>query len=86
VYEDIGGMQICTKVGDDFINNKRLRELIDNDVKEANKKLEKFEEIKNYTILNQRFTESNGMITPTQKAKRRVIVQVYKDIIENMYK
>jgi long-chain acyl-CoA synthetase len=85
VYENIGGMQICTKVGDDFINNKRLQELIDNEVKEANKKLEKFEEIKRYTILNQRFTESNGMITPTQKAKRRVIIHVYKDVIEKMY-
>ncbi len=50
VYENIGGMQICTKVGDDFINNKRLQELIDNDVKEANKRLEKFEEVKRYTI------------------------------------
>lgn len=85
VYENIGGMQICTKVGDDFINNKRLQELIDNDVNEANKKLEKFEEIKRYTILDQRFTESNGMVTPTQKAKRRVIIHVYKDVIEKMY-
>ena len=85
MYENIGGMQICTKVGDDFINNKRLQELIDKDVKEANKRLEKFEEVKRYTILNQRFTESNGMITPTQKAKKRVIIQVYKDVIDTMY-
>lgn len=85
VYEDIGGMQVCTKVGNDFINNSRLKELIDKDVKEANKNLEKFEQIKNYKILNQRFTESNGMLTPTQKTKKRVIVEVFKDEIVKMY-
>jgi long-chain acyl-CoA synthetase len=85
VYEDVGGMQLCVQVGDDFINNYRLKELIDKDVKEANKHLEKFEQIKNYTILNQRFTESNGMLTPTQKTKKRVIVEVFKDEINKMY-
>jgi len=78
-------MQVCIKVGHDFINNSRLKELIDNDIKEANKNLEKFEQIKNYKILNQRFTESNGMLTPTQKTKKRVIVEVFKDEIVKMY-
>jgi long-chain acyl-CoA synthetase len=84
-WSDATGVRICTGVGDDFISQPRLKELIDRDVKAANKKLEHFEEIKKYTILRSRFTEDNGQLTPTQKAKKRVILKAYAGAIEKMY-
>ena len=85
VYDDSTGVSICTKVGDDFISNPRLRELIKGEVDAANANLEKFEQVKNFAVLNERFTELNGMLTPSQKTKKRVILDRYSDKIDNMY-
>ncbi|HSQ39744.1 MAG TPA: hypothetical protein VLM78_06260, partial [Anaerolineales bacterium] len=75
-----------TEVGEDFVSKPILQELIEKDVQAANKRLENFEVIKKYTILTSRFTEANGQLTPTQKAKKRVILEFYSDKIEKMYK
>jgi long-chain acyl-CoA synthetase len=84
--DDSSGVAICTKVGDDFVSNPRLMELIKKEVDAANQQLESFEQIKNYTILGERFTELNGMLTPSQKTKKRVILDRFSLQIDNMYK
>ncbi len=84
-WSDSTGAKLCMKVGDDFLEIPRLKELIDTDVKAANERLEGFERIKKYTILNERFSEENGYITPTQKTKKRVILKDFADTIEKMY-
>jgi long-chain acyl-CoA synthetase len=43
------------------------------------------EKIKKFTLLPHEFTQENGEITPTQKIRRKVINEHYKDIIEAMY-
>jgi long-chain acyl-CoA synthetase len=43
------------------------------------------EQIKKFTLLPHEFTQENGEITPTQKIRRKVINEHYKDIIEAMY-
>lgn len=78
--------RICNKVGDDFIQGEEIQRLIDTDIQEANSQLESFEQIKQYTILTERFSENNGLLTPTQKPKKRAIIQSYGDAIENMYR
>ena len=79
------GVQICTGVGDDFIGQPLLKEMIDREVQAANENLEHWEKIKRYTIISDRFTEENGRITPTQKTKKRVIVSDYAESIDQMY-
>jgi len=54
-------------------------------VAKANKELEEYEHIKQYTILTERFTEQNGMLTPTQKTKKKVILETYSAVIDKMY-
>jgi long-chain acyl-CoA synthetase len=76
---------IVCKVGDDFLEKSNLKTLIAREVENANKELESFEQVKRYTILTERFTEQNGMLTPTQKIKQKVIVETYSDQIEMMY-
>lgn len=85
VYAEINGAQICVEVGEDFINQPRLQEIIKQTVDEVNSRLEEFELIKQYTVIKRRFTEENGELTPTQKAKKRVIIEHYADVIEDMY-
>lgn len=86
VYGYFTGAPIVVEVGDDFINNPRLKELVDKEVVKANKRLEEFEVIKKYAILKRRFTEETGELTPTQKTKKRAIIENYKDTIEGLYK
>jgi long-chain acyl-CoA synthetase len=86
LWSNATGVNVCMGVGDDFINQSVIREMIEKDVETANEKLEGFERIKKFTILNSRFSEENGQLTPTQKIKKRVILDAYVDKIEEMYK
>ena len=85
-WDSSSGADICFKVGDDFIGQQLLSEAIEAEVQKANEQLESFEKIRKYTIIPERFTEANGQLTPTQKTKKRVILEAYTDAIEDMYK
>jgi long-chain acyl-CoA synthetase len=76
---------IVYKVGDDFLEKGNLKALMAQEVDNANKELESFERVKQYTVLTERFTEQNGMMTPTQKTKHKMIVETYSNRIEKMY-
>ncbi len=85
VIDNSAGAPVVVKVGPDFIDKGNIRELIAEEVARANKELEEYERIKQYTILTERFTEQNGMLTPTQKTKKKVILEKYASDIEKMY-
>jgi long-chain acyl-CoA synthetase len=83
--DNASGVPIIYRVGNDFIENEKVTSAIAQEVESANRSLERFERVKQYTILAERFTEQNGMLTPTQKTKKKVIVDIYADKIEKMY-
>jgi len=85
VIDNSAGAPIVVKVGADFIEKGNIRGLIAEEVARANKELEGFEHIKQYTVLTERFTEQNGMLTPTQKTKKKVILGAYSEVIDKMY-
>ncbi len=78
-------MPMVVEVDDSFIENPRLKELIDADVQLVNKELEEYERIKKYTILTRRLTIDDGDMTPTLKVKRKFVLDKYNDKIEKMY-
>ncbi len=84
-FSKIGGLSVCTEVGEDFVNHPGLREAIEHEVALVNRQLEDFERIRRFTILPRRFTEENGLLTPTQKVRKTEILQEYQEIIESMY-
>ncbi len=84
-WDDYGGFRTCIKTGEDFIANYQLQELIKDEVDIANCELESYEKIKQYTILTERFTEMNGMLTPSQKVKKKEIIERYAEEIKKMY-
>ncbi|MBK6518452.1 MAG: long-chain fatty acid--CoA ligase [Polyangiaceae bacterium] len=45
-----------------------------------------FEEVKKVGVLPEDFTTENGMMTPSMKVKRRVVLEKYQDKIEALYK
>jgi len=86
VWSEMGGVRICTRVGEDFIRQPLLQAEIAAAVAAANRRLEHYEAVKHYVILTERFTEENGRLTPTQKTKKRVILQDYATDIEGLYR
>lgn len=86
VFFEEGATRTCVAVGDDFIQNELLRKLVDEDIQQANKELEEYERIKKYVIVNRKFNESNGEMTPTLKVKRNVVLKNFEKEIQELYK
>jgi long-chain acyl-CoA synthetase len=68
-----------------FIDNKEIKDWINQDVRKLSNELAKFERIKNFKIKRKPFSMEEGEITPTMKAKRKVIEKKYADAINELY-
>jgi long-chain acyl-CoA synthetase len=62
-----------------------LKAEIDAAVKDANKAVSQAEAIKKFTILGTDFTEDNGMLTPSLKLKRAVVMKEFDAEVEDLY-
>ncbi|RCH53881.1 long-chain fatty acid--CoA ligase [Mucilaginibacter hurinus] len=68
-----------------FIDDNEIIQWINQDIRQLSNELAKFERIKNFTIKRKPFSMEEGEITPTMKAKRKVIEKKYADVIEGLY-
>lgn len=68
-----------------FIEDKEIIDWIAQDIKRLSHELAKFERIKNFKVKRNPFSMDEGEITPTMKAKRKVIEKKYADAIDDMY-
>ena len=58
---------------------------LEKDIEEKNSALARYERIKKFRVVPGEFTQETGELTPTMKLKKRIILDKYKDIIEDMY-
>jgi long-chain acyl-CoA synthetase len=68
-----------------FIDDKEITDWIAQDIKRLSNELAKFERIKNFKVKRNPFSMDEGEITPTMKAKRKVIEKKYATDIDEMY-
>ncbi len=68
-----------------FIEDKEIIDWIAQDIKRLSHELAKFERIKNFKVKRNPFSMDEGEITPTMKAKRKVIEKKYAHAIDDMY-
>jgi len=68
-----------------FIAEKEIIDWIGQDVKKLSGELAKFERIKNFKVKRNPFSIEEGEITPTLKAKRKVLEKKYAETINEMY-
>ncbi len=68
-----------------FIEDKEIVDWVAQDIKRLSNELSKFERIKNFKIKRKPFSIDDGEITPTLKAKRKVIEKKYAGAIDDMY-
>jgi long-chain acyl-CoA synthetase len=70
---------------DQFINDPQIIDWIGQDIRKLSNELAKFERIKAFKVKRNPFSMDEGEITPTMKAKRKVIEKKYAGAIEEMY-
>lgn len=63
-----------------------IKQLIQKEVDRVNKTLAQVEQVKKFAIIPKKLYEEDGEVTPTMKVKRKAINEVYKDVIEKLYK
>jgi len=70
---------------EEMIQNPEVLKRFAKEVNELNKGLGETEKIKKHVLLADEWSIANGLLTPTLKAKRKVITNKYKDVIEKMF-
>ena len=70
---------------DELIRNDSVVELYRSEASRLTSDLADYEKVKRLALLGNEFTIESGELTPTLKARRRVIEQKYKDIIDSLY-
>lgn len=83
---NLASVPVCVKVGKDFVEKEEFKKLIEQEVQTVNRELESYEQIKKYYVIDYKFTEGSGELTPTLKVKRRIVMDKFKKEIDGLYK
>lgn len=70
---------------DELIELPEVIERYNREVKEVNKSLGEFEQIKRFRLVTKEWTSTTGELSPTLKLKRNYLSREYKDIIAEIY-
>ena len=70
---------------EDLAENDAFRHAIDEAVSRANKKLSTIERVRRFTLTRAPFTVDNGMLTPSMKTRRHVVLEAYGEALERLY-
>jgi long-chain acyl-CoA synthetase len=64
----------------------RVVELIGREIDQANTHLARVEQVKKFRIIPKELDPEEGDTTPTRKVKRRHMYEMFKDLVEDMYR
>jgi len=70
---------------DSFIRDQKILDWLNADIRKYSSELAKFERLKSFLVKRNPFSIEEGEITPTMKAKRKVIENKYSEDINDMY-
>ncbi|MGJ3509959.1 AMP-dependent synthetase/ligase [Enemella sp. A6] len=64
---------------------EHTRRMLNHYVERANERLERWETVKKFTVLNHELTVDDDEVTPSMKIRRGAVEKKYSDLIEQMY-
>ncbi len=70
---------------EEMIKHPEVLKLYAKEVNELNKGLGETEKVKKHVLLADEWSIANGLMTPTLKVKRKVIIAKYQDVIDKMF-
>lgn len=69
----------------ELLRNSHILDMFESRLREMQKELARFEQVKRFTLLPAAFSMELGELTPTLKLRRKVISQRYQREIDSMY-
>jgi long-chain acyl-CoA synthetase len=63
----------------------QVLETVQRAVKDANRQLAPFEQIRRFRILEREFSIEQGELTPTMKVRRKQVLENYRSIVNELY-
>ncbi|MBQ2498381.1 MAG: hypothetical protein II523_00070, partial [Bacteroidales bacterium] len=81
----------CTKheikytTNEEMLNVKEVKDRLTKEVQKINANFGDTEKVKRFKFIADEWSTANGILTPTLKVKRSVILDRYKDVINRMY-
>ena len=70
---------------EELVKDPELEKVVGEQVEELNKRLNRWESIKKWVILDHDLTVESGELTPSMKVKRNVVQSNYQDKIDAFY-
>ena len=77
--------EIPFTTNEEMIKNEEVKKRYDREVKKLNEGLGEVEKVKKYVLLADEWTIANGILTPTLKVKRKVVMQRYNELIDKLF-
>ena len=69
----------------DMITNTTVIKRYEKEVDKYNKQLDKVMQVKKFKLIGESWTPENGLLSPTQKPKRKIIASKYQIFIDEIY-
>ncbi len=74
------------ETNEEIVSNQKLIDRIQEDIESLNKKFGNWEQIKRFELTPQVWSIEGGHLTPTLKLKRKVVMELYKELYNKIYK
>jgi long-chain acyl-CoA synthetase len=68
-----------------MIHNPEVIELLEREVEKVNERLSQTDKIKKFKLLHHEWTIDSGELTPTLKPRRKIIMQRYQSLVDEIY-
>lgn len=68
-----------------LLKDERVRKLFEEEIEKHSEKFKGFERVKRFALISEDFTQSNGMLTPSLKLKRRNVLERWGTDIDGLY-
>jgi len=70
---------------EEVIKDEKVLSQFDSELEIYNAEFGNWETIKKFELVSDEWTPESGLLTPTLKLKRKVIMEKYKDLVDNIY-
>jgi long-chain acyl-CoA synthetase len=68
------------------VKHPKVVERVARTIEEKNSQLQSYAKVKKFVIVPGDFSQDGGELTPTLKVKRKVVVERYRDVLEDLYR
>ena len=69
----------------EVIKDEKVLAQFNREIEIYNKEFGSWETIKKFELVSEEWTPQSGLLTPTLKLKRKIIMEKYKDLVENIF-